>query len=112
MLVLQFPIRLLFEMLRVEDVITLVTAALAEEKIVLLTESRTLLTYAAESIIALLYPFGWQHVYAYSLICLPGESDSAQVCARAAATAALFHPVAYAVPYWDLGLRIACRSAR
>mmetsp|Transcript_617 Transcript_617/g.1933 ORF Transcript_617/g.1933 Transcript_617/m.1933 type:complete len:415 (-) Transcript_617:515-1759(-) len=54
---------LLFECLDVSSVIVLWALLLAEQKVLLQARQTHVLTMAAESLCALLFPFSWQHVY-------------------------------------------------
>ncbi|KAL6052530.1 DENN (AEX3) domain containing protein, variant 2 [Balamuthia mandrillaris] len=56
-------LRYLFDTLDLDNVLLLFSCVLSEQKIVLKSSQYTLLTYVAESINSLLYPFAWQHVY-------------------------------------------------
>jgi hypothetical protein len=54
---------LLFQALEVGNVIMLWALLLAEQKVVLQGKQPHVLTMAAETLSALLFPFSWQHVY-------------------------------------------------
>jgi hypothetical protein len=54
---------LLFDSLDINNVMLVFSLALLEKKILLVSSQYSLLTYAAEAIRSLLYPFEWQHVY-------------------------------------------------
>ncbi|KAI1889823.1 hypothetical protein AGOR_G00166890 [Albula goreensis] len=58
-----FPIREMFELLGVENVLQLFTCALLEIQILLYSQHYQRLMTVAESITALMFPFQWQHVY-------------------------------------------------
>ncbi|KAJ8340189.1 hypothetical protein SKAU_G00348220 [Synaphobranchus kaupii] len=58
-----FPIREVFELLGVENVLQLFTCALLEIQILLYSQHYQRLMTVAESITALMFPFQWQHVY-------------------------------------------------
>ncbi len=57
------PLYYLFEVLSLANFLTVYTALCLEEKVVLLSSRTSLLTFAAEALLTLLYPFSWQHVY-------------------------------------------------
>lgn len=61
---LDFPIRLLFSFLGVDCVLQLFTCVLLEHQILLRSKDYQRLMIVAECITALIYPFGWPHVYA------------------------------------------------
>uniref|UniRef100_A0A4W4GHY3 UDENN domain-containing protein n=1 Tax=Electrophorus electricus TaxID=8005 RepID=A0A4W4GHY3_ELEEL len=58
-----FPMRDMFELLGVENVLQLFTCALLEIQILLYSQHYQRLMTVAESITALMFPFRWQHVY-------------------------------------------------
>ncbi|KAJ8406432.1 hypothetical protein AAFF_G00300060 [Aldrovandia affinis] len=58
-----FPIREVFELLGVENVLQLFTCALLEIQILLYSQHYQRLMTVAESITALMFPYQWQHVY-------------------------------------------------
>ncbi|XP_062327461.1 DENN domain-containing protein 5A isoform X3 [Osmerus eperlanus] len=58
-----FPVREVFELLGVENVLQLFTCALLEIQILLYSQHYQRLMTVAESITALMFPFQWQHVY-------------------------------------------------
>jgi DENN (AEX-3) domain/Protein of unknown function, DUF547/uDENN domain/dDENN domain len=58
-----FSLRLLFLALDTENVQLLLASVLTEKKILFTSSSYSLLTYAAEAVQALIYPFVWPHVY-------------------------------------------------
>lgn len=61
---LDYPLRLLFEILGVECVAELFTCILLENQVLLVSEDFQKLTIIAECITSLLFPFEWCHVYA------------------------------------------------
>lgn len=61
---LDYPLRLLFEILGVECVAELFTCILLENQVLLISEDFQKLTIIAECITSLLFPFEWCHVYA------------------------------------------------
>ncbi|XP_028916365.1 DENN domain-containing protein 5A isoform X1 [Ornithorhynchus anatinus] len=58
-----FPVREVFELLGVENVLQLFTCALLEFQILLYSQHYQRLMTVAETITALMFPFQWQHVY-------------------------------------------------
>ncbi|XP_068176804.1 DENN domain-containing protein 5A isoform X7 [Antennarius striatus] len=58
-----FPLREMFYLLGVENVLQLFTCALLEMQILLYSQHYQRLMTVAESITALMFPFQWQHVY-------------------------------------------------
>nr|XP_060623122.1 DENN domain-containing protein 5A isoform X7 [Anolis sagrei ordinatus] len=58
-----FPVKEVFELLGVENMIQLFTCALLEFQILLYSQHYQRLMTVAETITALMFPFQWQHVY-------------------------------------------------
>uniref|UniRef100_A0A8C4VAM5 DENN domain containing 5A n=1 Tax=Falco tinnunculus TaxID=100819 RepID=A0A8C4VAM5_FALTI len=58
-----FPVKEVFELLGVENVVQLFTCALLEFQILLYSQHYQRLMTVAETITALMFPFQWQHVY-------------------------------------------------
>ncbi|XP_055506303.1 DENN domain-containing protein 5B isoform X4 [Leucoraja erinacea] len=58
-----FPLREVFELLGVENLVQLFTCVLLEMQILLYSQDYQRLMTVAEGITALLFPFQWQHVY-------------------------------------------------
>ena len=58
----------LFESLHLRHIISLFSAVLLEEKVLLLSKRSSLLTYVTETLVTLMWPFTWQHVYGLRLI--------------------------------------------
>jgi len=57
------PLKCFSEALDPENLIQVFNAALCERQILFVSSQYSLLTYAAETIISLMYPFNWTHVY-------------------------------------------------
>eukprot|EP01116_Phalansterium_solitarium_P020030 TRINITY_DN5791_c0_g1_i1.p1 TRINITY_DN5791_c0_g1~~TRINITY_DN5791_c0_g1_i1.p1 ORF type:complete len:1102 (+),score=69.28 TRINITY_DN5791_c0_g1_i1:89-3394(+) len=60
---LELPVGQLLHMLGIHSLLLLYAAALREEKIVFVSSQLSLLTLAAETLVALMYPMRWPHVY-------------------------------------------------
>lgn len=58
-----FPIHYLFECMELENIITLVECVLCERRILLLSNKLSLLTIVGQTLISLIFPFQWQHVF-------------------------------------------------
>jgi hypothetical protein len=58
-----FPFIIIFQCIGLELIVKLVEALLLEKQVLLLSTQYSLLTIACESLLALMYPFKWQHVY-------------------------------------------------
>jgi len=58
-----FPVRLLFNCLDFAHATLLIECMLAEKRILLLSTKLSSLTIIAETMLALMFPFQWQHVY-------------------------------------------------
>ena len=56
---LDVPLRLLFQMLSVDDVLLIFRSLLVEEKVLLLSKTKTVLTYVEEALTALMWPLRW-----------------------------------------------------
>jgi myotubularin-related protein 5/13 len=61
---LDVPLRVLFSALSIDQILLVFRGLLLEERTFLISSSKTVLTYAAEAISALLYPFKWSNIYA------------------------------------------------
>eukprot|EP00039_Didymoeca_costata_P005950 m.86082 g.86082 ORF g.86082 m.86082 type:complete len:1268 (+) comp13043_c0_seq3:704-4507(+) len=61
--VLDISPRLLFLMIKPEDILLIITALLTEQRIVFVSRDWALLTPVIEGLLALIYPFTWRHVY-------------------------------------------------
>lgn len=57
------PLSLLFECLSLPNILTLLAALLCERQVAFVSSQYSLLTSCAESILSLLYPLTWTHVY-------------------------------------------------
>jgi len=57
------PLDMLFHLLDRHNVLKLVTCVLLEYKILLYSEHAAVLTMVAEAVLALIFPFTWDHVY-------------------------------------------------
>lgn len=57
------PIGLLFQTLDHDQLVNLLEAVLLESRILFVSSQLSALTTAAETLLCLLYPFKWQHVY-------------------------------------------------
>ncbi|MDP2437518.1 MAG: hypothetical protein Q8P67_17380, partial [archaeon] len=61
---IDFPLRFIFKALDIENVLLIIAAILTEKKILFVSSSYSLLTYAAESFVSLIYPLTWSpHTY-------------------------------------------------
>lgn len=60
---LDFPMRLVLDSLRPDALVRLFAALLLDQKVVVVSESMTLLTMTIETLSALLYPLVWQYIY-------------------------------------------------
>eukprot|EP00808_Paulinella_micropora_P009343 g18473.t1 len=58
-----FRLRLLFECLEVKKILLLMEAILSERRVLILSPQLSALTVVAETVVSLLFPFEWQHVY-------------------------------------------------
>ena len=58
-----YPLRLLFECLDSENALSVVEAVLLEQRILLLSSKLSALTVVAETLLHLIFPFRWPHVY-------------------------------------------------
>ena len=58
-----FPMRVVFDSLRPDALIRLFSALLLDQKVVIISESMTLLTMTIETLSNLLYPLVWQYIY-------------------------------------------------
>lgn len=58
-----FPLRMVFQLLSAENVLTLLTCLLLEQRFIFFSSNHALLTPVIEGILALLYPFQWEHIY-------------------------------------------------
>ena len=58
-----FPLRLLFECLDSDNALQLIEAVLLEQRILLLSTKLSALTVVAETLLHLIFPFRWPHVY-------------------------------------------------
>ena len=56
---LDVPLRLLFRMLSVENILLIFHSLLVEEKVLLVSRAKTVLTYVEEAITALMWPLRW-----------------------------------------------------
>ncbi|KAH3759579.1 Calmodulin-binding protein CRAG [Pelomyxa schiedti] len=65
----QMSFKTLFDCLGIRLAIDLIASILEEPKVLMLSKSHSLLTIVAETVISLLYPFSYIHVYAPTLGC-------------------------------------------
>ena len=54
---------MLFRSLRIDDIITLWTAAMLEKKILFVSMKRSLLTYSSIALMSLIFPFKWSYAF-------------------------------------------------
>ena len=59
----QIPLHYLFEVLDVSNICQLFWCVLTEQRVLFVSDQYTLLTYIAESVVSLLFPFKWHQVY-------------------------------------------------
>jgi hypothetical protein len=55
------PLRLLFELITVENILKIILSMLSEQKIIFLSFKKSLLSFTIQSFCTLLYPFAWHH---------------------------------------------------
>lgn len=66
----QFPLSHLFGCFSIDSILLMLTGLLRERKILMKSRHTILLTVVSQSLLSLLYPFTWPHVY---IPCLPAE---------------------------------------
>ena len=58
-----FPLKILFDMITVENVVKIIISILSEQKIIFLSSKKFVVSFVIQSIVSLIYPFAWHHAF-------------------------------------------------